>query len=158
MNNIETLTPECWFEECYGMKGGKNNDDDIWMPYHYKVTFLWAPAPSVSDLVWRQFREAVHKLPNSLHVFICPKLMMPGWGRLLINIDDLLEYGPTGKCFGHPQCTSCLFLVLFTLSSHTGLVGSGGHPRLWDWEGWCIYCFMRVKGMQGVLWENLGYS
>ena len=54
MNNIEPLTPEGWFEEGRGRKGGNKNDDVIWMPYHYKGTFLWRPAPSVEDLVLRQ--------------------------------------------------------------------------------------------------------
>ena len=45
MNNIEPLTPEGFFEEVHGFKGGKNNDDSIWMPYHSKGTFFGAPAP-----------------------------------------------------------------------------------------------------------------
>ena len=33
VNNVEPLTPEGYFEEGRGMKGGKNNDGVIWMPY-----------------------------------------------------------------------------------------------------------------------------
>ena len=47
VNNFETLTPEGWFEEGHGLKGGKNNDYGIWLPYHYKGTFLGATTPSV---------------------------------------------------------------------------------------------------------------
>ena len=39
MNNIEPFTPEGWLEEGHVLKGEKNNDDGIWMPYNYKGTF-----------------------------------------------------------------------------------------------------------------------
>ena len=39
VNNIETFTPDGWFKEVHGMKGGKNNYDVIRMPYHYRGTF-----------------------------------------------------------------------------------------------------------------------
>ena len=39
VNNVEPLTPEGYFEEGRGMKGGKNNDGGIWMPYPLKGTF-----------------------------------------------------------------------------------------------------------------------
>ena len=68
MNNIEKLTPEVWFEEGRVRKEINKNDDGIRIPYHYKGTFLWVPSPSVADLVLRQLRDAVDKLPNSLHV------------------------------------------------------------------------------------------
>ena len=86
MNNIEPLTPEGWFEEGRGLKGGKKIDDVILMSYHYKGTFFWVPAPSVLDLVLRQLGEAVNKRPNSLRVFISLKLMMTVWGSLLFKI------------------------------------------------------------------------
>ena len=47
LNNIETLTPEGWFEEGNGFKGGQKNDNGIWMPYHSKGNVLWMPTPSV---------------------------------------------------------------------------------------------------------------
>ena len=99
VNNIEPLTPEGWSEEGHGFKGGKKNDDGICIPYHSKGTFIWAPAPSVADLVLRKLGEPVHKRPNSLHVFIFPRLMMPVWGRLLLKMDHFVVYGPTGELF-----------------------------------------------------------
>ena len=54
MNKDEPLTPEGWFEEGHGFKGGNKNDNVIWMTYHSKSTFLWEPATSVADLVLRQ--------------------------------------------------------------------------------------------------------
>ena len=68
MNNIEHLTPDGWFEECNGMKGGKKNDDEIYMTYHLKGTFKLTSVPSLADLVLIQVGEALHKQPNSLHI------------------------------------------------------------------------------------------
>ena len=53
----------------------------------------------MSDLVLRQLWEAVHKRTNSLHVFICPKFMIPMYGRLLFKMDDLVVYVPPGEMF-----------------------------------------------------------
>ena len=54
LNNIEPLNPEDWFQEGRGIRGGNNNGDGIWMPYHSKGSFLGVPAPSVEDLVSRK--------------------------------------------------------------------------------------------------------
>ena len=99
VDNIEPLTPESWFEEGHGFKGGKKDDDGIWMTYYSKGTFLWAHDPSVGDLVLRKLGKAVHKRPNNLHGLICLKVMMPVWGRLLLNTDDLVIYGSPGGMF-----------------------------------------------------------
>ena len=47
----------------------------------------------------RQLWEAVQKRTSSLHVFICNKLMMPVWGRLLFNMASFMVYGPLGESF-----------------------------------------------------------
>ena len=51
------------------------------------------------DLVLSKLGEDVHKQPNSLHVFICPKLMILMWERLMFKMDDLVLYGPSGAKF-----------------------------------------------------------
>ena len=80
------------------------------MPYYYKGTVLWAPIPSVADLVLRQLGEAVHKRTNSLHVFICLKLTMLVWVRLLLKMADLVEYGPPGEKFWSSSMHEIFFL------------------------------------------------
>ena len=101
------------------MKGGKKNDYGIWTPYHSREIFLWAPTPSVADLVLRKLGEAVHKLTNSLNVFICPKLTMPVWGRPLFNMADFVVYDPPGAKFW-PSSMHKLFVLgfIYPLISH----------------------------------------
>ena len=43
VNNIEPFNPEGFFEEGGVFKGGKKNDDGIWVPYHSKGTFYERP-------------------------------------------------------------------------------------------------------------------
>ena len=131
LNNIEPLNPEGWFEEVHGFNRGNNIDNSIWMPYHSKGSFLWVPAPSVEDLLLSQLGEAVHKRANRLHVFICTKLMMPVWGRLLFKMADLVVYGPPEAKFWPSSMYESFVLGLFSPSSHTGIGGSGVHPKFW---------------------------
>ena len=83
------------------------------MPYHSRGTFSWAPTPSVSDLVLRKLGEDLKKWPNHFYVFICTKLMMPVWVRLMFNMSDVVVYGQPGGEDGNHQFTRLLFLVLF---------------------------------------------
>ena len=53
----------------------------------------------MAELALRQLWEAVQKWPNSLHVFICLKLMVTVWGRLLFKMSDLVVYSPPGGNF-----------------------------------------------------------
>ena len=66
----------------------------------------------MSDLVLRQLWEAVHKHTNSLHVFICPRLMMPVWGRLMLKMVDLVVYVPPGEMFW-PSSMHESFVICF---------------------------------------------
>ena len=97
VNNIEPLTPYGLFEEGCGKKVGKKNDDGIWVSCYPRGNFVWAPATSVADLVLRQLGEDVHKRPMRFHVLVCPKLIIPVWGRLLFNVADFLVYVPLGS-------------------------------------------------------------
>ena len=84
------------------MKGGKNNDKGICMPYFSNGNFYGQPPLSVVHLVLRQLEEAVHKRTNGLHFFICPKLIIAVWVRILFKMADLVVYSPKGGRLGHP--------------------------------------------------------
>ena len=157
-NTIKPLTPEGWFEEGHRWLGVKNNGDAIWIPYHSKVTFLWAPDPSVKNLVLIQLREAVQKWPDALHLFIWPNLMLPIWGILIYKVVELVVYVPPGSKFLPTSMQEYFVLSLFPLSSLAGPGGSGGHPRFWNQEVRCLTCYGKVQVIQRVFWSNFGYS
>ena len=50
------------------MKGGKKNDDGIYMNYHLKDTFKLTSVPSLADLALIKLGEALQKQPTSLHI------------------------------------------------------------------------------------------
>ena len=56
----------------------------------------------------------MHKRPNSLNSFICPKLMMPVWGSILFKMAELVVYGPPGAKFW-PSSMHELFVIGFIL-------------------------------------------
>ena len=116
----------------------------------FEGNFLWAPTPSVTDLVLRKLEEAVHKWPNKFDVFIIPKLMMMVWGRLILNMYDLVVYIPQGAKFW-PSLMHEYFVIVFNLSFQTSLGGSGGYPRLWDWVLRCLLCYGKLQEIQGML-------
>ena len=160
VNNIEPLTPDGWFEEVHGFKGGKNNNNVICMPFHYKDNVLWAPAPSVVDLVLIQLGEAVQKRPNSLHVFICTKLMIPLWGRLMFKMADLVVYGPPGGGGGVAILNARAVCSWFYFPPHTthALAAQGGTQGFGTWKDGVIRATVYSRGTQVVFCANSRYS
>ena len=61
----------------------------------------------------------MYKWTNRLHVFICPKLMITVWGRLLFKMADLVVYGPLGEIFWSSSMHKYFFLgFVYPLISH----------------------------------------
>ena len=84
-----------------------------------RALILWSPTPSVAYLVLRQLGESVQKRPNSLYVFICPKLTMLVWGGLMFNMADLVLYVPPGgKCWPSSIHESFVLGSIFPLIPH----------------------------------------
>ena len=50
----------------------------------------------MSDLVLSQLGEAVHKQSDSLHIFICPKMMLTLCDKILYKVTGLVLYAPLG--------------------------------------------------------------
>ena len=68
----------------------------ICIPYHSKVSFGGVSPPAVDCILLRQLGEAVQKCPDSLHIFICTKMMLLLWGKLLYKVKYLVLYTPPG--------------------------------------------------------------
>ena len=95
-------------------KGGRNNRYGLWILYHSKGNFLWAPPPEVIYIFFGQLRES-HKCPDSLHILICLKLMITLWGTLLYKVIKLFIYAPPppqGVIFW-PTSMSNSFVIVF---------------------------------------------
>ena len=63
-----------------------------------RAIFMGA-CPFSGRLGVQEIREGCKNFPKAFIVFICTKLMMMLWGRLLIKIADLVVYIPPGETF-----------------------------------------------------------
>jgi hypothetical protein len=66
-----TLSPEDWFERA--MTQG---------------SYLWAPLPAAADVAAELMARAIHKHPQSGHVFVVPRLMTARWRRRVSRLCD----------------------------------------------------------------------
>jgi hypothetical protein len=79
---LQTLTPEGWFEE--GQQEGN---------------FLWVPPPAAADVVGELLGEAKHKRPYCTHLVVVPRLMTGRWRRTLAKESDFWIEIPAGTEF-----------------------------------------------------------
>ena len=98
----------------------------------------------MAELVLRKLGEAVHKQPNSLHLFICPKLMMSVWGNMLFKMAELVAYVPPGDNFSPFSMHKSFFLgFIFPLIPH----------RTW-WIRGTLKVIIMVRTVYLLLWES----
>ena len=89
-DNVEVLEPEGWFERGHDIIGGSKNCDGMWIPKYKAGNFIWAPAPAGAKFAAEQLRHARHKRMDSLHVFVCPRLMSHEWISHVRKSADLI--------------------------------------------------------------------
>ena len=79
-----------WFEQGHDIIGGMNNCDGRWIPKYEAGNFIWAPAPAGARFAAEQLFQARHKRLNSLHLFVCPHLMVHEWMSHVRKAADLV--------------------------------------------------------------------
>ncbi len=73
------------------------------MPRYLAGTMVWAPPPGVARPVLEELRQARQKRQNSLHVFVCPRLLYDEWRRHLYKSADLILFLPAGESESWPE-------------------------------------------------------
>jgi hypothetical protein len=102
---VEVLEPEGWFERGHDMIGGSENCDGRWIPENKSGNINLAPPPAVAKFAAEQLQQARHKRLDSLHVFVCPRLMNHEWISHVRKSADLIleikagitEFWPSNK-------------------------------------------------------------
>jgi hypothetical protein len=94
--DAEVLTPEGWFERGHDLLGGKYDAKGFWRHSTKKGTFIWNPPPAAASVAIEELRKARIKRQDSMHVFICPRLMKPEWFRQLYKAADIVFDVPVG--------------------------------------------------------------
>ena len=93
----EVLSPEDWFERGHDFIGsGRTNVDGYWIPMYKRGTMIWSPPPGVDRFAIEELRQARHKRQDSLHIFVCPRLMFDEWRRHMYKSADLIFEIPAG--------------------------------------------------------------
>ena len=87
---IEFLSPAQWFTRGHDISSYKRNEDGLDVPEFQSGIFIWTPPPAVADVAIKELRKARHKRQNSLHVFVCPRLMKPLWFKMAFRAADLM--------------------------------------------------------------------
>ena len=118
---LEPLTPEGWFEEGHGIKGGYLDKHKVWIPNHEAKNqmHLWLPPPAVADAALEELLKARHKRTDTFHVIIIPRLMTPRWRRLFNKACDFTF----AVSLGHPFWPDSMFEplcvgILLPFSTH----------------------------------------
>ena len=89
-HKVEILKEDGWFERGHDLTGGSENCDGRWTPVFEAGNFIWAPAPAGAKFAAEQLRQARHKRLDSLHVFVCPHLMVHEWISHVRKSADLI--------------------------------------------------------------------
>jgi hypothetical protein len=95
--DAEILSPEGWFERGHDILGGKMDAKGFWRHDIKPGTFVWNPPPAAAAVALEQLRIARIKRQDSLHVFVCPRLMKPEWFRQLYKASDIVLDVPVGS-------------------------------------------------------------
>jgi hypothetical protein len=113
-----------------------------------KGTYLWLPPPTVADVAGEYMAAAIHKRPNSTHIFICPRLMCSRWYKFILKASDVLLLIPIGSpCWSADQHEPLILAITFPLSrSHPWKQGKSAHVQ------------HQGKFVQGMLSGNFGQS
>jgi hypothetical protein len=94
--NLTILSPDGWFERGQGIVGYEQDELGRRLPIHEAGSFLWSPPPAAAGTAVEELRRSRHKSHDSVHVFVCPRLMTNLWRKLVLKEADLVFEVPVG--------------------------------------------------------------
>ena len=115
----QLLSPYDWFIKGHDIVGYERNCDNLAIPRIKSGTYVWAPPPAVADAAVEQLRIARSKRKDSLHIFVCPKLMKPYWiGQLHKAADIVFEFKAGVPFWEKGRHESLILAVCFPFLKH----------------------------------------
>ena len=94
---VEILSTNQWFTRGHGHDGGSYDKSGFWRPHLRPGTFIWIPPPAAADVSLEELRKSSIKRHDSMHIFLCPKLLTCEWRRQLNKAADLVLFLPAGS-------------------------------------------------------------
>ena len=157
---LEPLTPEGWFVEGHGIRGGQLDRCKVWMPIHEPKNklHLWAPQPPVADTALEELLKAHHNRTNTVHVVLIPRLMTSRWHCLFNKACDFTFVVSSGALFWPENMNDHCGLAFFVRSQFTGPGVSRELHYWWEWEGTCVKCSLKVKVTENLFCGNSSSS
>ena len=111
---LKILDVEGWFTRGQDMlKEGKANEDGMVLATYQPGLFLWHTAPAGALVALEQLRKARTKRTESVHIFICPKIMEPEWKTQVLKSADLHFEIPAGQPYWPADMHEPLILALY---------------------------------------------
>jgi hypothetical protein len=113
----ELLKPEGCFEREHGLLGGKTDAKGFWRHEFQPGMFICTPPPAAALVALKELRKACIKHQDSMHVFLCPRLIKPKWFWQLYKAADFTSDVPPGarcwpKSIYKPRIISVVFPYL----------------------------------------------
>ncbi len=140
---IEFLDETGWFERGHDIIGGRMNCDNKWIPDYKTSILIWSPPPAGAAIAAQELRQARHKRTNSIHAFICPRLMTPEWEKHILRSADLILTIPVGQKYWPKDMHEPLKLALYF-----------PYVRVNPWQLKRSVFMARMAGRLQSMWKN----
>jgi hypothetical protein len=88
--DCEILSPADWFSWGHDHDGGITDCKGFWRPQIRSGMYVWMPPPAAAEIALEEMRKAIIKRQQSLHIFICPRLLSPEWRKQLNKAADIV--------------------------------------------------------------------
>jgi hypothetical protein len=88
--SAEVFTPTSWFERGHNILGGRFDSKGFWRHHIKPGVFIWNPPPAATQVALEELQKARIKRQDSLHVFVCPRLLKSQWFQLLYKASDVV--------------------------------------------------------------------
>jgi hypothetical protein len=114
LGGVELLSPSDWFGRGHDhVPGGTLNSDGRWWPDFKPGIFLWNVAPAAAEIALEELRKARLKRHDSVHIFLCPRLMEMTWRKHLNKSADLVFEIPARYSYWSKDMHEPLILALY---------------------------------------------
>ena len=100
-SNLKVLTENEWFWEGQGLGSSMwLNCDGMSFPTRgTSMSLIWIPPPCIAEVALESLRKSLHRRPDMLHVFVCPRVMTCTWMKQMLKSCTMSFFVDVGTSF-----------------------------------------------------------